>query len=117
MTNYRDIIVRPLVTEKSIRTQAMFPMLTVTDADRDCASFLLMNKPKELLAAEDKVIGENKLIVRTRADKFAEITEERYELAMKSKANIVSTDYPPRTDNTDESYVVSFNGKTVRKIG
>lgn len=32
-------------------------------------------------------------------------------------AHIISTDYPPRTDNTAESHVVSFgNRTTVRKV-
>ena len=62
-------------------------------------------------------VGEKKLIVRTRADSYTSISEEKAESALNCKAHIVSTDYPPRTDNTDESYVFSFgNRTTVRKV-
>ncbi len=101
--------------DETLRSQAMFPMLREEDIERDCASFLLINEPDELLEIQDTVIDENKLIVRTRTDEFTKVTEKRYELAMKSKANIISTDFPPRTDNTADSYIVSFSGKTVRK--
>ena len=105
-----------IAADETLRSQAMFPMLREKDIERDCASFIIMNKPDELLEVQDAVIDENKLIVRTRTDKFTEVTDERYELAMGSKANIVSTDYPPRTDNTADSYVVTFNGKTIKKV-
>ncbi len=109
------------VTEKyikldpSIKSQAMFPMLREKDIDRSCTSFIIINDPDELLEIQDSVIL-NKIMVRSRADEFTAVSEERYILAMGSKANIISTDYPPRTDNTADSYVVSFNGNTVRKI-
>lgn len=105
-----------IAADETLRSQAMFPMLREKDIERDCASFIIMNKPDDLLEVQDAVIDENKLIVRTRTDKFTEVTDERYELAMGSKANIVSTDYPPRTDNTADSYVVTFNGKTIKKV-
>ena len=109
------------ITEKyidldpSIKSQAMFPMLRLKDIDRDCASFILCNNAGKLLKKSDEV-KESRVIVRTRADEFTSVTKERYEQAMASPAQIISTDYPPRTDSTAESYVVSFgNNATVRK--
>lgn len=102
--------------DPSIRTQAMFPMLRYEDIDRDCASFILCNDPEELLEVEEEVIAENKIMVRTRTDKFTDVTQERREQALASGAHIVSTDYPVRTDLTEDSYLVSFGEhKTVRK--
>ncbi len=108
------------VTEKyialdpSIKSQAMFPMLREKDIDRDCASFVLCNKPEELLEICDE-INEKRVIVRTRADNFNSVSEKRREQAFESEAQIISTDYPPRTDSTAESYIVSFENLTTMK--
>ncbi len=105
------------VTEKyieidpSIKSQAMFPMLREDDVDRDCASFLLINKPDEAVEASEEVITNGKFIVRTRADEFTSVSEEKRELALASGAQIVSTDYPVKTDLQDGDYYLSFNGK------
>lgn len=102
--------------DPSIKSQAMFPMLREKDIDRDCTSFIISNKPDELLEISEEVIGEKKIMVRTRADKFTQITEERRENAFASGANIISTDYPVRTDLQPGDYAVTFGGKTtVRK--
>lgn len=104
-----------IALDPSIKSQAMFPMLRPKDIDRDCTSFILCNDPEDLLEISDE-IKESRVIVRTRADKFTSVTEKRFEQAMASPAQIISTDYPPRTDSTAESYVVSFgNNTTVRK--
>lgn len=109
------------VTEKyinidpSIKTQTMFPMLREKDIDRDCTSFILCNEPDELLEIRDEVIGEKKITVRTRADKFTSVSDENRDNAFKSGANIISTDYPVRTDLTADSYYVSFGGYTTVK--
>ncbi len=101
--------------DKSIKTQAMFPMLRERDIDRDCASFILCNKPEKLLKIKEEVIGEKKLMVRTRADQFGQITDKKREDALVSGAHIISTDYPVRTDTGSGDYVVTFeNGATVR---
>ena len=105
-----------IALDPSIKSQAMFPMLRYKDIERDCTSFILANKPEELLEYEE-LATRNRVLMRTRADNFTKITEKRLELAMASPAHIISTDYPPRTDNTEDSYVVSFGGRTtVRKI-
>ncbi|MBR4858760.1 MAG: hypothetical protein IKU08_06195 [Clostridia bacterium] len=109
------------VTEKyinidpSIKTQAMFPMLREADIDRDCTSFILCNAPEDLLEIREE-LDDKKVIARTRADKFDSVSQERREQAFESEAQIISTDYPPRTDSTADSYIVSFgNLKTIRK--
>lgn len=105
-----------IAIDESVKTQAMFPMLREGDADRDCASFILCNKPEQLLKIKDEVIGEKKIMVRTRADSFASATDKRRDDAFASGANIISTDYPVRTDNGKNDYVVTFGGSaTVRK--
>lgn len=105
-----------IAVDSSIKTQAMFPMLREEDVERDCTSFILCNDPEELLEIKDDVIGEKKIMVRTRSDKFGQITDKRREDAFASGANIISTDYPVRTDNKAGDYVVTFkNGTTVRK--
>ena len=103
-----------IALDPSFGTQAMFPMLREEDINRDCTSFIIMNKPAKLLEIQDAIL-EEKLMVRTRTDKFTEITEKRKADALSSCANIISTDFPPRTDNADENYVVTFNGKTIKK--
>ncbi len=103
--------------DPSVKSQLMFPMLREKDIDRDCTSFILSNKPNELLEISDEVINEKKIIVRTRADKFTEITEDRLEGALRSGAQIVSTDYPYREDLKPGEYFVSFGGYTTVKSG
>lgn len=105
-----------IALDPSVESQAMFPMLREEDVDRDCTSFILCNDPNALLKIKDEVIGEKKVMVRTRADKFAQISDKRRDNAFASGANIISTDYPVRTDNKQGDYVVAFeNGTTVRK--
>ena len=102
--------------DPSIKSQAMFPMLRQNDIERDCASFIIANDPAKLLKQKDE-ITESKVILRTRCDSFGNAPQERFEQAMATPAHIISTDYPPRTDNTAESYVVSFgNRTTVRRV-
>lgn len=99
-----------IALDESVKTQAMFPMLREGDIDRDCASFILCNNPEKLLKIKDEVIGEKKIMVRTRADNFGSATDKRREDAFASGANIISTDYPVRTDNEKNDYVVTFGG-------
>lgn len=97
-----------IALDESLKSQAMFPMLREEDIERDCASFLLLNDPRESFEGIENAV-ENKLIVRTRADKFTEVTAERREKAFASGAQIISTDYPVKAGLTENDYVVSFN--------
>lgn len=99
--------------DKSLKSQAMFPMLRAEDVDRDCASFLLINMPEE---CDSTYINEKNFVVRTRADKFTEVTEERRKNAFACGAQIISTDYPVRKGMTEDDYIVSFeNYKTISR--
>lgn len=97
--------------DSTVKSQAMFPMLRVKDIGRDCTSFIICNNPAELLKIKSE-IDKKRILVRTRADNFTEVTDERRDNAFKSNATIISTDYPVRTDLKDESYYVSFGGYT-----
>ncbi|MBQ7121118.1 MAG: hypothetical protein IJO03_02520 [Clostridia bacterium] len=97
--------------DKSLRSQAMFPMLRPKDERRDCASILLINDPEE---CKSSYIYEQNFVVRTRADNFTSVTEKRREDAFACGAQIISTDYPVKDGLTEEDYVVSFgNNKTI----
>ncbi len=106
------------VTEKyigidpSVKTQAMFPMLREADIDRDCASFIIVNSPKKIAKISDNVIGEKKLIVRTMCDSFPNHSQEQLAFALDSGTQIISTDFPIKTDLKDDDYFVTFGGYT-----
>ncbi len=100
-----------IALDPSIKSQAMFPMLREKDIDRDCTSFVLVNNPSALMKSNEEIIYEKKIIVRTRADKFTEIRANRLENAMKSGAQIVSTDYPFTNDLKSDDYFVSFENR------
>ncbi len=93
--------------DPTLRAQAMFPMLRAKDIDRDCASFLLINKPESEFDDIQEAL-DNKFIVRTRADEFTKVSEKRREKAFESGAQIISTDYPVRPGITADDYVVCF---------
>lgn len=113
-----NITEKYIALDPSIKSQAMFPMLRPKDVDRDCTSFIICNEPDELLEINDEVILQKKIMVRTRADSFTDVTRERHDQAFATDANIISTDYPVRTDLTEGSYYLSFGGyTTVRARG
>lgn len=108
------------VTEKYIkrdltmRTQAMFPMLRYKSRDESYASFLLVNQPDDA-EKYGKELTEKGIIFRTLIDKYGSHPDEAREKAFASGAQIISTDYPPKTDMTGVEYFVSFpGGKTMR---
>lgn len=102
------------VTEKyissdpTLRSLAMFPMLRKNDVERDCASFLIINEPEEASSLSGEIIENGKFIVRTMADSFGAINKENSDLALKSSAQIVSTDYPVINGNTSAEYLAYF---------
>ncbi len=98
--------------DPSVKTQAMFPMLREADIDRDCASFIIINSPKEVAEISDNVIKKNKLIVRTMCDSFPNHSKEKLELAFDSGAQIISTDFPIKTNMKENEYFVTFGGCT-----
>ena len=95
--------------DTSIKTQAMFPMLRYDSRDKDYASFLLINKAKDIQVQAAEVLGK-KLVIRTRSDNFGSYKESDSQIALNSGAQIVSTDYPPKADMSKAQRVVTFNG-------
>lgn len=98
--------------DSSVKSQTMFPMLRYGDADRDCASFLIINKANDIKKQAAEVLEKN-LIIRTRSDNYGSYNEEDSQTALTSGAQIVSTDYPPKADMTAAERLVTFNGYTV----
>lgn len=95
--------------DTSIKTQAMFPMLRYDSRDKDYASFLLINKAKDIQVQAAEVLAK-KLVIRTRSDNFGSYKESDSQIALNSGAQIVSTDYPPKADMSKAQRVVTFNG-------
>ena len=81
--------------DKTLRTQAMFPMLYAWQAGLKYASFVVENDPAKVEQKRGTLINDQKLIVRTRPDSFGKIDEGKRTTAIRSGAQIVSTDYPP----------------------
>lgn len=98
--------------DSSVKSQTIFPMLRYGDADRDCASFLIINKASDIKKQAAEVLEKN-LIIRTRSDNYGSYNEEDSQTALTSGAQIVSTDYPPKADMTTAERLVTFNGYTV----
>ena len=99
--------------DSSLKSQAMFPMMEKKDSDNVNASFLIINKPAEIIEAS-KELDDVNFIIRTRADKFTQVTQERRQLAFESGAQIISTDYPVINGIKPDDYYVSFGGyKTI----
>ncbi len=100
--------------DKTIKTQAMFPMLRYDDKDLSYSSFLLINEPQEALECKQEIIIDKKFVVRTRVDTYTSVSVEDFENSISSGAQILSTDYPVKSDSQQDDYCVSFgNKKTV----
>ncbi len=99
--------------DKSLKTQAMFPMLRFNDIDKSYASFIIDNEPDAALKHESESIGRCNLIVRTRVDFFPFHPESRYNLANSCSSQIMSTDYPVRKGES-KFHTYSFDGYTVK---
>ncbi len=102
--------------DESIKTQAMFPMLRYKDRDKSYASFLIVNKPKDIAKNAQELIFEKNLVVRTRVDSYGSHNEEDRQLTLGSGAQILSTDYPPRADMNGVDYWVDFANGTAKVI-
>lgn len=100
-----------IALDKSIKTQAMFPMLRADDADRDCAAFLLVNDARDALKKSQSLRIDKKLCVRTRTDNFY-TPEDKCEIAdaAQSGSNIISTDHPVFNTGRTGDYTVTFDG-------
>ncbi len=99
----------------SIKSQAMFPMLSFDDRDESYTSFILCNKTNTAIENKAEAIDRCNLIVRTRADKYLEFSDERYALTDTCGSQIISTDYPIRVEE-NKNHVYSFDGYTVKLL-
>ncbi|MBE6784402.1 MAG: hypothetical protein E7536_10395 [Ruminococcaceae bacterium] len=99
--------------DKSIKSQAMFPLLRYTDRHKSYTSFIIVNEPPFALAHHEESVEKCKLIVRTRADDFLSYSDKRYEQINACSSQIISTDYPPRKQ-PNEYHVYSFDGYTMK---
>lgn len=109
-----DVTDEYIDVDSSIKTQAMFPVLNSDEADSSYGSFVLMNDP--IAACEYREFADKKnLIVRTRADDYPDFSDERYAATDKSGAQIVTTDYPPRTVR-EKQHTYTFEGYMFKLI-
>lgn len=109
-----DVTYDYIGVDSSIKTQAMFPVLGLEKADTSYASYLLINDP--FTASEySEFTDEKKFIVRTRADDYPYFSDERYAVTGNCGAQIVTTDYPPRTVR-EEQHTYTFNGYMFKLI-
>lgn len=99
--------------DSSLKTQAMFPMFGKNYVDKPYASFLIINKPELALSNSKQIIEDGNFIVRTRSDTFVKVTPANRTNAFLSRAQIISTDYPPIKGRV--GYTVDFgDAKTVK---
>ncbi|MBQ8576231.1 MAG: hypothetical protein IJ447_09330 [Clostridia bacterium] len=102
--------------DETIKTQAMFPMLRYKDRDKSYASFLIANEPEEVAEYSHELVYEKNIIVRTMVDTFGSYNEEDRRGSLESGVQILSTDYPPKTDMTGVDYYVDFEPGMARVI-
>lgn len=101
-----------MAQDASFCTQAMFPLHV--DGSLQNACFLAYNDPQTVLDME-QYLTENHFIVRTCVDEHPYYSASRRAQAFGSKAQILSTDYPPRI--REQPYTVEFSpGKTIKII-
>ena len=111
-----DVTPEYIAVDETISTQSMFPMLGFSDdIDMSYASFILANRPQSAARNSGMLIDERNLIVRTRADSYPTFSDERYEFAEECGAQIVTTDYPPRTVREDE-HTHTFGEYTIKLL-
>lgn len=99
--------------DSTIKSQAMFPMLRYDDRNESYASFIIDNEPSDALKHKEESIDKCNLIVRTRADSYISYSDEKYKNAVNSGAQIISTDHPVRSYETNEHTFTFDSGYTV----
>lgn len=106
---------RYISQDRTLRSQAMFPLLRLYDKDKPCAAFLMENDPEKVVKNAAALFDDGRYIVRTRADSFANVREGTRSAALVCGAQMLSTDYPPGTMAADAAEF-SFDGKTLRRV-
>jgi len=110
-----DVTESYIALDESIKTQKMFPMLRYDDRNESYTSFILENDPWNADSRKAETIDECNLIVRTRADKYPDFSDERYEITENCGSQIITTDFPEKV-NGNESHSYSFDGKKIKRI-
>lgn len=107
-----------IALDTSMRTQKMF---YAVDLYRDSghasqAMFAIINgfSDERGKTAYERAVRTN-FIIRTMADEYGDFDEDKTASAIKSQANIISTDYPPGSSE-EYGYEVSFGGKTISRV-
>ena len=103
-----------VLKDETMRTQAMFPSLLYKQRDEDYACFIIDNNPKKTVARKE-VFESGNYMVRTRADSYPKMSDERYALAEQCGSQIITTDYCPRSVRNDQP-TYSFGGYTVKLL-
>ncbi len=94
--------------DTTLRSQSMLPMVDDNNADSEYASVVVQNSPKKVEL--NKSFVEAGLIVRTRLDTNLVYDEERFSCGLESGAQILTTDFPPRTLENGDEYVAYLKG-------
>ena len=110
-----DVTESYIALDESIKTQKMFPMLRYDDRNESYTSFILENDAWNADSRKAESIDECKLIVRTRADKYPDYSDERYEVTENCGSQIITTDFPEKV-NGNESHSYSFEGKKIKLL-
>lgn len=106
--------------DKTIRKQTFFPMHDGKDILKDnsllkYSCFVLSNDPLDGKSLST-LTNDYNMIVRTRMDIYPNHQDANYKGATSSNANILSSDFPPRTNPNGENYVAYLdkaNKKTI----
>lgn len=106
-----------IALDPSIHAQAMFPTTVSSEASKSYASFVIVNDPNTAAVLDEDLVRNKKLIVRTRVDAHPTYSKARRETAMNTHSQILSTDFPIRTNPIEGAYTVSIGeNKTVRSV-
>ncbi len=109
-----DVCDEYLNQDKTVRSQAMFPALRYEDRNESYASIIFNNNTDSALLNSREYSENLKVVVRTYVDSFADYSYKSRENALKSTANMLSTDYPV-TYPTD-GYVCGFGENFVKTV-
>lgn len=100
--------------DPTITAQAMFPVLTIGDADKSYTAFIIENDPSNAVNNK-KTVEEKNLMVRSRADSYPNYSDERYAQADICGSHIITTDYPPRSVRPDDP-TYTFDGYMIKLL-
>lgn len=89
--------------DELIKTQAMFPAVYAENIDESYAGFVINNN---VAIEQINQLVSNNFIVRTRIDEHLQFSDERFQLAISSGAQILSSDFTIGRDDLDVKKVI-----------